>query len=364
VYLGASRCICIQSSHKVTAKLHTAAPSPSKQVPTYSSAMTEFVEEDVRLNLLDVCIDDSTMTAEHVLLGSQWIPEISQWITLTSEHGASYKKLNCEDYFNDSVCYRQDIFDSCCKLDIPDNPPKENPPSTTNLFKFVLSREKSSTLNARLSQLAQSSLEPTSADNNIRVSNVGNGNVHTAEVPFTVFDSKQLPPSSPQWYSELYEEVLLPALLCIDPSFELLLSCGRVEATGWLNVNTDPHSFNALHDHGAATWSAVYFVESGDNRDRVGTECSEAEGSSEHGRPPPPSSLSLGNLLLRFQLEAFTQHHAYLAVPPTPGTLWIFPSYVPHCVMPRKLAACTDAAADRMTSQSPRISIACNVFCL
>ena len=34
------------------------------------------------------------------------------------------------------------------------------------------------------------------------------------------------------------------------------------ELTGWLNTS-DEHSFNALHDHGSAAWSWVYFVADG-----------------------------------------------------------------------------------------------------
>ena len=41
------------------------------------------------------------------------------------------------------------------------------------------------------------------------------------------------------------------------------------------------------------------------------------------GAPPPPVP------------AAHTQHasHCFVAVPPTPGKLWIFPGSVPHCVL-------------------------------
>ncbi|KAH8072506.1 hypothetical protein JL721_3785 [Aureococcus anophagefferens] len=52
-------------------------------------------------------------------------------------------------------------------------------------------------------------------------------------------------------------------------------------------------------------------------------------------------------------LKAFTHEYAYVAVPPTPGDLWVFPGHVSHAVLPRALPG--DASAAGL-----RISVACN----
>ena len=62
-----------------------------------------------------------------------------------------------------------------------------------------------------------------------------------------------------------------------------------------------PASFNAVHDHGTADWSFVYYVRAGDG---AGTQ---GDG---------------GCLLLRTQLRAARHEYAYVAVQPVPGELW------------------------------------------
>ena len=62
-------------------------------------------------------------------------------------------------------------------------------------------------------------------------------------------------------------------------------------------------------------------------------------------------SACAGELLLETQLKAWTSEFAYLPVRPVPGTMWIFPGYMPHAVLPRATSA--DGAL--------RISVACNV---
>ena len=62
--------------------------------------------------------------------------------------------------------------------------------------------------------------------------------------------------------------------------------------------------------------------------------------------------MGAGELLLQTQLKAWTAEYAYLPVPPVPGTLWLFPGYMPHAVLPR---------AKTMDSSSLRISVACNI---
>ncbi len=66
----------------------------------------------------------------------------------------------------------------------------------------------------------------------------------------------------------------------------------------------------------------------------------------------PPS----GHLLFRGGRAAGSDAtHSYLAVPPLPGSLWLFPGAVPHGVLPFA------ADSKRGWQQDPRISIAINL---
>ena len=100
-------------------------------------------------------------------------------------------------------------------------------------------------------------------------------------------------------------------------------------------------SFNTLHDHGTATWSAVYYVANG-------------EGTPDQQGP----------LLLRTQLARRTQNFGFVEVAPTPGTLVIFPGYVPHAVLPRRFPLKDDPAKDLAPLHHPslRVSVACNIL--
>jgi len=93
-------------------------------------------------------------------------------------------------------------------------------------------------------------------------------------------------------------------------------------AYAWVNVNR-PADLNFLHVHDAGKWSGVYFV--------------------SRGAPPaaeaPPTA---GHLVFRGGMQKEREgraaeeatSHTYMAVPPTPGTFWLFPGMVPHCVFP------------------------------
>lgn len=115
-------------------------------------------------------------------------------------------------------------------------------------------------------------------------------------------------------------------------------------ACAWANVNraTD---HNLLHVHHPQRWSAVYFVRAGGADDE-----------------PPPS----GHLVFRGGRQATsgrtTCSHTYLAVPPIPGSLWLFPGAVPHCVFAFGATA-TAVRGDRPTSEllDARISVAINL---
>ena len=113
------------------------------------------------------------------------------------------------------------------------------------------------------------------------------------------------------------------------------------QCVAWLNVNREEHS-NKMHFHDPLRLSAVYFV---------------SEGPSEpHGNPRAPD----GHLLFRGGkrlLSSAVPTHSFMAVPPVPGTLWVFPGAVPHCVMPYR-------AARRRSGKpsAPRVSFAFNLL--
>jgi uncharacterized protein (TIGR02466 family) len=99
----------------------------------------------------------------------------------------------------------------------------------------------------------------------------------------------------------------------------------------WANVNRRGH-YNNVHTHPSATWSGVYYVDSGEAKPT-------AANTSIHLTDPNPArnaiffpNLPTGNF--RFK--------------PLPGLMILFPSYVPHVVPPHE-------------GERPRISIAFNL---
>jgi uncharacterized protein (TIGR02466 family) len=101
--------------------------------------------------------------------------------------------------------------------------------------------------------------------------------------------------------------------------------------SAWANISWHG-DFNNIHTHPGATWSGVYYVDHGESNP-------DAEGTAIHLFDPNPArtniffpELSSANILFK----------------PIPGLMILFPSYVPHAVLPHR--------GDR-----PRISIAFNV---
>ena len=80
-----------------------------------------------------------------------------------------------------------------------------------------------------------------------------------------------------------------------------------------MNVNRSS-DLNFMHTHDLLRWSAVYFV-------AAGAWCEESNGGRLLFRGGRISSLPS------------EESHSYLAVPPAPATLWLFPGSVPHAVL-------------------------------
>jgi uncharacterized protein (TIGR02466 family) len=101
--------------------------------------------------------------------------------------------------------------------------------------------------------------------------------------------------------------------------------------SAWANVNRRG-DFNKMHTHPGATWSGVYYVDSGDTDPA-------AEGTAIHLTDPCPTRSSSF-------FPALTATNIVFS--PTPALMILFPSYLPHAVLPH-------------TGDRPRISIAFNV---
>ena len=113
----------------------------------------------------------------------------------------------------------------------------------------------------------------------------------------------------------------------------------------WLNVNRSADS-NFMHTHQVDLWSAVYYLNDGEpNAPGFASPTSGHMVFRAGSRPVEEGGpRSVGD----------TPCRSYFAVPPLPGTLWIFPGSVPHTVMP------TELPPGLPEPEIPRISIGVN----
>lgn len=95
----------------------------------------------------------------------------------------------------------------------------------------------------------------------------------------------------------------------------------RHAGVAWLNVNRGS-ACNTTHVHNRDRWSCVYFVSAGGATDVDQLGCG-------HG-----TASTTGHLILRGGCQGSGATHTYLAIPPVPGTLWLFSGSIPHCVFP------------------------------
>ena len=110
----------------------------------------------------------------------------------------------------------------------------------------------------------------------------------------------------------------------------------------WLNVNRELH-YNKMHFHDPERLSAVYFVSAG----AVSSRCQPA-----------------GHLLFRGGRSGLSSQatHSFIAVTPEPGSLWLFPGAVPHCVLPFAAVEAVARPTCPREDGPPRISIAFNLL--
>ncbi len=124
--------------------------------------------------------------------------------------------------------------------------------------------------------------------------------------------------------------------MTLEATFRLHASVGQDQPAldwaldAWANVNA-PGDFNQMHTHPGATWSGVYYVD-------AGSDDPAAAAALELADPNPA----------RTNVFFPDVSAANITIAPEPGLMVLFPSYVPHCVLPHR--------GDR-----PRISVAFNV---
>eukprot|EP00966_Prymnesium_polylepis_P019009 438205-Prymnesium_polylepis.1 len=127
---------------------------------------------------------------------------------------------------------------------------------------------------------------------------------------------------------------------------------GLYSVDAWANVNRSGH-YNVLHQHGAEQWSAVYFVCEGLKNVRD-EDCS--------GRlvfRGGPAKMRRGGGAVEWS------SHTFLAVPPVPGMLWLFPGKIPHAVMPAPPVfheSESNTMREASSAPCPRISVAANFW--
>jgi len=89
--------------------------------------------------------------------------------------------------------------------------------------------------------------------------------------------------------------------------------------SAWANIN-GPGDFNAMHTHPGATWSGVYYVDPGEAK-------TGGESTALHLSDPNPARTNLSFPELSNSNVLFN---------PERGLMILFPSYVPHAVLPHR----------------------------
>ena len=295
----------------------------------------------------------SSADAAQLLLGTQFSEVDQSWHTLDASCNASFAPVAAAELVVPCAvpAAAASVFASHLCLPLPDNPPGVG--NVSGVHRFTLDAELAASLNGSLHEAA---VRRRHEGQGVGVSNV-NG-FHTEEELFHP-EATQPAEGSHLWYARLQDvivEALRLAHQCAPEGDVASAATASPDAadmliSGWLNVS-GRGAFNTLHEHGECAVSAVYFVHDGQGEDGDSGGCGERQGAG--------SDAQGGDLLLRTQLRAFTHEYGFLTVAPLPGTLLLFPGYMPHAVLPRRQFS-DDAAMDGAASL--RISVACNVQC-
>ena len=217
------------------------------------------------------------------------------------------------------------------------------------LHRFVLRSEVAQGLNAKLSALALAMRGTTPS-----VSKTNRGGYQSADDLFlkvSLADGGRSCGSFVELRSiadkvmrevQLYQQQQPPL-----PPPTIVSSVSPPEWTAWLNVNQSGDA-NEMHVHDPRCWSGVYFVSDGRGGLPERTRSEGLEDSNDAKRDGMGGSGSLDGCLI-FRGGAVSPRpsnpdprsisdeevsHAFLPVLPEPGTFWVFPGSVPHCVLP------------------------------
>jgi hypothetical protein len=320
-------------SKALVQQMPPAADSPDQKPLETDSAPSDFFSPAT--SLLLQCT--SNQQAIDLLLGSLWLADHNLWFTAAAADGATFERLVLEDYIQtEPPLQRKEnakqrtarqpstLFASHLVLELPDNPPRKEGPRSTTVHRFVVRKDVEENLRqqvlyerAKTKACSLIKEEDSHATEGVRVSNIGG--YHSAEEMLTSTGASQWCPLMMAAVSE--------ALLAMNKD----ATRPRWLLSGWLNAS-DELNYNALHSHGAAEWSFVYFVLPGDAP--VPNNPSGGAGGVSSDDVLVNDS---GCLLLRTQLVPFTQQYGFLSIGAAPGELWAFPGHLFHAVMPRKL---------------------------
>jgi hypothetical protein len=335
-------------------------PGPSDAVPSAlpppaSASVSSEVTIASSLSL-DECT--SNQAAVDLLMGSMWLADHNLWFTARKSDGATFRRLvldECVQTTPPSQTPGASLFSSHLKLALPDNPPRKDGPRASAVHKFVVREDIAKNILFRvLAERGKTHEEEmkkaAEGGNKAEEEDVGGGFHSPEENLANDYGSK---------WCQVLKAVISEALVTLNGDAEptpWLLS-------GWLNA-FDAENFTALHNSDTE-WSFVYFVLPGDASSNTAALSSDS-----------------GCLLLRTQVEAFTQHYGYLSVKPTPGELWAFHGHVFRASMPGKpfgsdgVGAVTQGiaaanlnqddrriqAAASVVTKGQRITIACNAI--
>jgi uncharacterized protein (TIGR02466 family) len=157
--------------------------------------------------------------------------------------------------------------------------------------------------------LRQSILAQESASRGVQKSNEGGWHSETGQLEFCGEAGRRLVGHMYDLAEEATRRVLAEHRVQTRP--------GHTTVHAWANVNRSG-DFNKVHVHPASTWSGTYYVDTGDPLDR------------ENGTPlhlTDPCLARTMSFLSRLIPTSMMIH-------PKPGLMILFPSYVPHMVLP------------------------------
>lgn len=363
------------------AMLAEAAEAMAMRATLAQTAMTAAAIAAARSSLFSARPIMSEPEAAKLLLTSAFLPDVACWETETTQQ---LVLLRASSYLQGPAAHARlpdgGVFDLHEVLVLPDtaapvvttrlgDAARAHANMSTSVHRFRIAQEPLASLLPALRTAAAAQRAHRAC---VQVSNVGGW--HSDEQTFQQAADGD---DNTEWYAGLYP-ILQAAIARIGEAssdannnalaVDVSVDRGACDATqtmaGWLNSN-GPCSFNALHDHGRdVEWSLVLFVATGEEHDAAMTT------------PVVAGSLG-GCLLLKTQLGPVALgKHGYLPVQPTPGELWAFPGYLPHCVMPRSLGGsaspasqpattppCVDGSnQDELWEARQRVSVAVNLY--